>query len=256
MDYVGEQEMEMEALEAILMDDMKEVDGSGPDGCNTEARCFSITIAPKDEDEEEPTDIPIRLSFAFAHTPEYPDAPPLLKVRSVRGVRDSDLANIQAALEAEAQQNLGMAMIFTLAQSAKVLLREVVMGSPEGNTGPSQLERDEAEKAAKQKARMEGTPVTAETWNAWFDRFKAEKALAKAKALSATDFKQKLRQSGKAFFESNQKNESSGWEEELDDADYDQLEDEEFDDELLDEFLAATDQNALAAGQQAHESDT
>jgi hypothetical protein len=151
---------------------------------------------------------------------------------------------------------------------------------------------------------MEGTPVTAETWNAWFDRFKAEKALAKAKALSATDFKQKLRQvrrppgsefemvahsagsrvrrevkpgwstllkhprltppwlpatrrqSGKAFFESNQKNESSGWEEELDDADYDQLEDEEFDDELLDEFLAATDQNALAAGQQAHESDT
>jgi hypothetical protein len=73
------------------------------------------------------------------------------QVRSVRGVRDSDLANIQAALEAEAQQNLGMAMIFTLAQSAKVLLREVVMGSPEGNTGPSQLERDEAEKAAKQK---------------------------------------------------------------------------------------------------------
>ena len=36
--------------------------------------------------------------------------------------------------------------------------------------------------------------MTAETWNAWFDRFKAEKALAKAKALSATDFKQKLRQ--------------------------------------------------------------
>lgn len=27
-DYVGEQEMELEALEAILMDDMKEVDGS------------------------------------------------------------------------------------------------------------------------------------------------------------------------------------------------------------------------------------
>jgi hypothetical protein len=46
-------------------------------------RCFSITIAPKDEDEEEPTDIPIRLSFAFAHTPEYPDAPPLLKVSLV-----------------------------------------------------------------------------------------------------------------------------------------------------------------------------
>jgi len=172
-DYAGEQEMELEALEAILMDDMKEVDGSGPDGCNTEARCFSITIAPKDEDEEEPTDIPIRMTLAFAHTPEYPDAPPLLKVRSVRGVRDADLGTIQAALEAEAQDNLGMAMIFTLAQSAKDQLRAVVLGSPEGNTGPTQLEIEEAEKAAKQKARMEGTPVTAETWSAWFDRFKA-----------------------------------------------------------------------------------
>jgi hypothetical protein len=46
----------------------------------------------------------------------------------------------------------------------------------------------------RRQARMEGTPVTAETWNAWFDRFKAEKALEKAKALSNTDFKQKLRQ--------------------------------------------------------------
>ena len=36
--------------------------------------------------------------------------------------------------------------------------------------------------------------MTAETWSAWFDRFKAEKALEKAKALSNTDFKQKLRQ--------------------------------------------------------------
>jgi hypothetical protein len=69
----------------------------------------------------------------------------------VRGVRDADLATIQAALEAEAQDNLGMAMIFTLAQSAKEKLRAVVLGSPEGNTGPTQLEIEEAEKAAKQK---------------------------------------------------------------------------------------------------------
>jgi len=62
-------------------------------------------------------------------------------------------------------------------------------------------------------------------------------------------------QTGKAFFDSNQKNEATGWEDELDDADYDELDDEEFDDELLDEFLAATDHNALAAGQHAHDAD-
>ena len=71
----------------------------------------------------------------------------------MRGVRDADLGTIQAALEAEAQDNLGMAMIFTLAQSAKDQLRAVVLGSPEGNTGPTQLEIEEAEKAAKQKVR-------------------------------------------------------------------------------------------------------
>ena len=35
-----------------------EVDGQGPDGLNVDTRCFLITVAPKDADEEEPTEIP------------------------------------------------------------------------------------------------------------------------------------------------------------------------------------------------------
>eukprot|EP00959_Pyramimonas_sp_CCMP1952_P276759 5785175-Pyramimonas_sp.AAC.2 len=59
-DYAMEQEMEIEALEAILMDEFKEVDGQGSDGLDVDTRCFMITIAPKDADEEEPTEIPGR----------------------------------------------------------------------------------------------------------------------------------------------------------------------------------------------------
>lgn len=50
-DYVQEQEMEIEALEAILMDEFKEIHSS-ESGLNTSNRCFQITISPQEEDEE------------------------------------------------------------------------------------------------------------------------------------------------------------------------------------------------------------
>ena len=79
-DYEGEQEMEVEALQAILMNDIAEIP-SEESGLGTSARCFQITVSPMDDDEDEPTDIPVRLAVIFAHTPTYPDEPPHLKVR-------------------------------------------------------------------------------------------------------------------------------------------------------------------------------
>jgi hypothetical protein len=45
-DYEQEQEMELEALQAILMDDIKEIDLS-ESGIDTRARCFEILISPQ-----------------------------------------------------------------------------------------------------------------------------------------------------------------------------------------------------------------
>ncbi|XVF25096.1 hypothetical protein REPUB_Repub13aG0184500 [Reevesia pubescens] len=48
-DHVQEQDMEIEALEAILMDEFKEIH-SGESGLRTSNRCFQITLSPQDDD--------------------------------------------------------------------------------------------------------------------------------------------------------------------------------------------------------------
>lgn len=59
----------------------------------------------------------------FAHTANYPDEPPCLRFRAVRGLSDADVAAGTAHLNEIIQENLGMAMVFTLVQAAKEWLR-------------------------------------------------------------------------------------------------------------------------------------
>jgi len=246
-----EQEMEIEALQAILMDDIKELEPE--EGLGGETPTYHITIAPKDEDEDEPTEIPVRLGLVFRHTLGYPDEPPVFKVRSIRGVRDVDLLKIQTRLENEVQENLGMSMMFSLAQSAKELLRAIVCGTDdnmEEEAAQKLSKKEEAELAHKRALREQGTPVTAESWNAWFDRFSAEIALEKAKMATNIEISKKNRMSGKAYFENKYLNQEGGDEDELEE-DFDFGEELDDDDDLLDEFLEQNDQGALAAGQQA-----
>jgi hypothetical protein len=79
-DYEQEQEMEVEALQAILMDDIKEIDPS-ESGLSTTARCFQIVLSPQDDDFDESAYVPVQLALIFAHTEKYPDEPPLLNVK-------------------------------------------------------------------------------------------------------------------------------------------------------------------------------
>jgi len=174
-DHEVEQEMEIEALQAILMDDMEEIPSS-ESGLGTTARCFQIRVSPMDDDEDEPTDIPVRLAVIFAHTPTYPDAAPLLKVRSLQGINDTDIRSLQAKLEAEVSENLGMAMMYTLATSAKEWLRE--------KYGQEEVQQEEESDTEKEEVvEKHGEVVTVESFVAWRDRFEAEIALEKAKLM-------------------------------------------------------------------------
>lgn len=194
-DHEAEQEMEIEALQAILMDDMEEI-ASGESGLGTSARCFQIRVSPMDDDEEEPTDIPVRLAVIFAHTPTYPDAAPLLKVRSLQGINDSDIRQLQAKLEEEVQENLGMAMMYTLATSAKEWLRE--------KYGQEEVEQEDEDDVEKEEViEKHGEVVTVESFMAWRDRYEAEIALEKAKLMpeSALLASKEKRTGGRQWFE-------------------------------------------------------
>nr|GEV32860.1 hypothetical protein [Tanacetum cinerariifolium] len=125
-DHVQEQEMEIEALEAILMDEFSEIQPF-ESGLNTSNRCFQITLSPQDDDMDEASTTPVQLGLIFSHTEKYPDEIPLLNVnvRSIRGIHTSDLKVLKEKLEQEASENLGMAMIYTLVSSAKDWLTEL-----------------------------------------------------------------------------------------------------------------------------------
>lgn len=196
-DHAQDQEMEIEALEAILMDEFKEIDPNDS-GLGTTNRCFQITITPQDDDLDASSYTPVQLALIFSHTEKYPDEPPLLNVKSIRGIKPNDLTLLQEKLGGEASENLGMSMIYTLATSAKDWLHE--------KYGQNALDEVDEEPALTKDDIIipHGEPVTVETFFAWRERFEAELALQRAKLMpeSALASSKEKKLSGRQWFES------------------------------------------------------
>ena len=72
-DYAGEQAMEIEALEAILMDDLEPFDGTNPESWEPAGSTYKVLINPTEEGDEPPPDEDVKLAeLIFAHTASYP----------------------------------------------------------------------------------------------------------------------------------------------------------------------------------------
>lgn len=138
--------MEIEALESILMADMRKLPDDSGDGIASIANCaqYQIEISaygdndsvPEDEDEDDAV-----LGLVFAHSETYPDEPPSLKCRSVRGLREHELADIGAKVMKQATESVGAPMIFDLVQTCKEWMRRRVGGERRrrrGNRGAAQ----------------------------------------------------------------------------------------------------------------------
>nr|XP_043636069.1 RWD domain-containing protein 1 isoform X1 [Erigeron canadensis] len=242
-DHVQEQEMEIEALEAILMDEFQEIHPS-ESGLNTSNRCFQITLSPQDDETDESSTTPVQLGLIFSHTEKYPDEIPLLNVKSIRGIHNSDLKVLKEKLEQEASENLGMAMIYTLVSSAKDWLSELFA---QDNVD------DSVEEAVSKKDEVivpHGEPVTVDTFLAWRDRFEAELALERAKLMpeSALASTKEKRLNGRQWFETVQKGGvavDDGSDEEDEDFDFDDEDDfEDDEDDMLEHYLAEKDSSA------------
>ncbi|XP_038898320.1 RWD domain-containing protein 1 isoform X1 [Benincasa hispida] len=239
-DYVQEQEMEIEALEAILMDEFKEIHSS-ESGLNTSGRCFQITLSPQDDEADESTNMPVQLGLIFSHTEKYPDEPPLLNVKSIRGIPVEDLKILREKLQQEASENLGMAMVYTLVTSSKEWLSER-FGQE------SSLEVAEAEERAKEDAIVpHGEPVTLDTFLAWRERFEAEIALERAKIMpeSALTAPKEKKLTGRQWFESGRASAKGAApvtegsdEDDEEDIDFDEDDFEDDEEDMLEHYLA------------------
>ncbi|XP_043723029.1 RWD domain-containing protein 1-like [Telopea speciosissima] len=237
--YAQEQEMELEALQAILMDDFKEI-ASHESGLNTSNRCFQIILSPQDDDDaDESTTTPVQLAVIFSHTEKYPDEPPYLNVKSIRGIQSEDCKILKAKLEQEASENLGMAMVYTLVTLAKEWLSERYCQA-------GVLDTEEEDAAKDDIVVPHGEPVTVETFLAWRERFEAELALERAKLMpeSALAAPKEKKLTGRQWFESGRASTKGampvtegGEEEEEEDIDFDD-EDFEDDEDMLEHYLA------------------
>lgn len=258
MDYQGEQEMELEALQAILMDDLQELDDGVPQGWDPPGPVYRILLSPKLEDDEVQADIPVQAELVFAHTPTYPETSPLLRARGVSALSDADVAMLQTTLDKEVKANLGMAMIYTLVSVAQEWVNEKALQAAAPSTDPALLLRkeQEAEEARRAALRAHGTPVTPETFLAWQEAFAAERALSSTAITEGVHAGAAQRLSGKKYFQMQESkhlqveeepsgSDEEGWDVPLErqggagDEDVDFDEEESSDDELLLEELAA-----------------
>lgn len=267
--------MEIEALEAILMDDLEVVEESQwPSGWKV-PKCWRVVIVPTEDgvpiDSGQDT---LRMELVFAHTPNYPDAAPMYKPRSLRGLSDADLAQLSGVLAGVVEENLGMAMVYNLVTAAQEWLMDKVGAASEEKLSPEEMKQREREEEERRLAEMRryGTPVTPENFRAWLDKYRAEQALEKARLAEAAPEK-KGRFTGRQWFAQQEQagaevleepdDDDAEFQEELrreaelraaaaaragpDDDDEDEEEDEDFDeddeddddeDEMLEQYLA------------------
>eukprot|EP01023_Acetabularia_acetabulum_P053158 TRINITY_DN5929_c0_g1_i3.p2 TRINITY_DN5929_c0_g1~~TRINITY_DN5929_c0_g1_i3.p2 ORF type:complete len:265 (-),score=77.58 TRINITY_DN5929_c0_g1_i3:1263-2030(-) len=251
MDHAVEQADELEALEAILAEDLKEFDGNTPTGWNPVGKIYIIPIIPEVENGME---ITMKMELIFAHTEEYPEEPPLIRLRSDKGVSDADVAQAFKAVESEIEDNLGTPMIYTLVTVAQDWLTSKMDEIAQGKTQEvAEKVKREQEEEKMMQARRIGTPVTVEKFMEWQKQFMAEMALKRVQLGGADDDSKQNKLTGKQWFLQREA-EMRGKEDRDEDEDYideDELgeeetdfdiDDEDFDDidedEMLEQYLA------------------
>lgn len=184
-----EQAMEMEALQAIYMEDI-EVLGSSPHE-------FQIKLVPDGSDS-----LPgVILKVTF--TPRYPKEAPQLEVTPLRNIDADSCASLRDQLDAEALQNLDMAMVLTLAQMAKEWLENIKdelarkAREREERARLQEYEEEQAQQIIQERKFQAGTPVNPTTFAEWKAKFELETKSSKLR--TATEEEKRL--SGRQLFE-------------------------------------------------------
>ncbi|XP_035986607.1 RWD domain-containing protein 1 isoform X1 [Fundulus heteroclitus] len=186
-DYVEEQRNELEAIESIYPDSFTVL--------SEDPTSFTITVA-SDAGENGET---VEATLKFTYVAKYPDEPPLWEIYSQENLEGDDLEDILTLLKQQAEENLGMVMIFTLVTAVQDKLNEIVdamKNRQEEETLRKAKEAEEAEKVA-----FQGTVVTIENFLAWKVKFELEMAEFRRKKQKEEEQAGKPKLTGKQLFE-------------------------------------------------------
>uniref|UniRef100_A0A2K6U309 RWD domain-containing protein 1 n=1 Tax=Saimiri boliviensis boliviensis TaxID=39432 RepID=A0A2K6U309_SAIBB len=171
-DYGEEQRNELEALESIYPDSFTVLSESPPS--------FTITVTSEAGENDET----VQTTLKFTYSEKYPDEAPLYEIFSQENLEDNDISDILKLLALQAEENLGMVMIFTLVTAVQEKLNEIV----------DQI---------KTRQLFHGTPVTIENFLNWKAKFDAELLEIKKKRMKEEEQAGKNKLSGKQLFETD-----------------------------------------------------
>ena len=115
MDHGEEQDMELQALEAIYMEDFTREAGASPPS-------FELSLVPETGGE----DSHVSLALKVTYTALYPEEAPELSCRPLRGFTPDQTAVCEALLReaAASDELLGQAMVYMLAEKAQEWMAE------------------------------------------------------------------------------------------------------------------------------------
>ncbi|KAI7806801.1 RWD domain-containing protein 1 isoform X1 [Triplophysa rosa] len=188
-DYGEEQRNELEAIESIYPDSFTVL--------SKEPTSFTITVT-SDAGENEET---VEVTLKFTYVEKYPDESPLWEIASQENLEDSDTEDILTLLKEQAEENLGMVMIFTLVTAVQEKLNEIVdqiKSRREEETLRKEREAEEAEKCA-----FQGTVVTIENFLLWKANFDQDMAELNSKKQKDEEQSIKGKLTGKQLFETD-----------------------------------------------------
>jgi len=179
-DYAEEQANELEALESIYPEELEILSRESPIS-------FQITVKSQLCDTnfncDGEADSAAECVLLFTYTSTYPDELPEIEVIEPEesDLDDHDVETLLKTLKQEGEENLGMAMVFTLVSVAL----EWVTTNKEDKRVRAKDEKDRIKQEAEEaeRKRFEGHRVTVETFMAWKMKFDAE--MAEIKRLEA-----------------------------------------------------------------------
>ncbi|XP_038048027.1 RWD domain-containing protein 1-like [Patiria miniata] len=188
-DYQEEQTNEIAALESIYPEEFSVL--------SDDPHSFRITVRSEDTGNEE--DEIYSATLEFTYTPTYPDEAPLYEVTEDGNVEEEDRDKITEILQQQIEENLGMAMVFTLVSATQEFLNNKVDEDQRVQMEEKRQQEEEEDRVKEEEAqKLKGTLVTIESFLAWKDKFDQERLMAKKKK---TTGEQTKKLSGKELFE-------------------------------------------------------
>ncbi|TPX64743.1 hypothetical protein SpCBS45565_g05630 [Spizellomyces sp. 'palustris'] len=163
-DHAEEQANELEALRSIFPDEFEELDAGPP-------AAFRIHIKPEDIPEDV-AHLDPSLYLTITYTETYPDTLPELSLTDVTGLNEEDTHTLLESINECAREYVGMAMVFTLAASAKETFERLLQEQSE-RKATKEAARIAAEEEAERQ-RHAGTRVTPANFDIWKAKFLEE----------------------------------------------------------------------------------